>query len=264
VWKNITFQNPASHYPVSSVMSLIDFQQSQAVFLSAEWRKLVMVNYPVHPELLQPYLPPGTELDFYQNRCLVSVVGFLFLNTCIKGIPIPFHQQFEELNLRFYVRRKVNGTWRRGTVFIAEFVPKFMVSLLARGLYGEPYATRKMDHAITGFPGEWQVTYRWKTSRWNSVSIRSGKELQEVATSSETWFLMEHYWGYNKRRNGITTEYGVEHPRWQAYPTLGFETDIDFAGCYGKDFSILDNTSPSSAFLLEGSPVIVRSGKRIN
>ena len=234
------------------------------VFLSAEWRKLLMVNYPVDPELLRPYLPPGTELDFFQGRCLVTVVGFLFLNTRIKGIPVPFHQHFEEVNLRFYVRREVNGEWRRGTVFIAEFVPMPMVALLARMLYGEPYATRKMRNSLSEKPDQLQAVYLWKTSRWNSVSIRSVNELRDVEAGSETEFLMEHYWGYNGKPGGITKEYGVEHPRWQVYPTLEFQADIDFSGCYGMAFSALAHTAPDSAFLLEGSPVIIRDGRRLN
>src|SRR4051812_23124769 len=83
-------------------------------FLTAEWRHLLMINYVVDPAALAPLVPAGTELDLWQGRAYVSVVGFRFLNTRVLGIPVPFHRNFDEVNLRFYVRRSVNGEWRKG------------------------------------------------------------------------------------------------------------------------------------------------------
>ncbi len=48
------------------------------VFLTAEWRYLAMFNYEVPPELLAPLVPRGTELDSWQGKVYVSLVGFLF------------------------------------------------------------------------------------------------------------------------------------------------------------------------------------------
>jgi uncharacterized protein YqjF (DUF2071 family) len=76
-----------------------------STFLTAEWRKLIMAQYIVDPATLAPWLPSGVELDLYQGQCYVSLVGFLFDKVRIKGLPIPFHTRFEEINLRFYVRR---------------------------------------------------------------------------------------------------------------------------------------------------------------
>src|ERR1700722_15876019 len=95
------------------------------IFLSAEWRDLLMLNYEVNPGILQKYVPAGTELDSFQGKTYVSVVGFRFCRTRLLGaIPIPFHTEFEEINLRFYVRRSVGSETRRGVVFIGEIVPK--------------------------------------------------------------------------------------------------------------------------------------------
>ena len=237
---------------------------SQAtIFLTAEWRKLLMVNYEADPGLIIPFLPAGTEADLYEGRCLMSVVGFLFLNTRLKGWQVPFHQHFEEVNLRFYVRRKVNGQWRRGTVFISEFVPKPMITLVAKAFYGEPYSTRKMKHSMVISPDTLEASYQWKGKNWNSVSVRSENRLCDVETGSETEFIMEHYWGYTRKGPEKTAEYGVEHPRWQVYPTLDFAAELDFADCYGAAFASLNGTSPASAFLLEGSEVLVRDGRFI-
>jgi uncharacterized protein YqjF (DUF2071 family) len=233
------------------------------VFLTAEWRKLLMVNYEADVNILKPYLPEGTEPDLFEGRCLVSMVGFLFLHTRLKGWVVPFHQRFEEVNLPFYVRRKVNGKWRRGTVFIAEFVPKPMIALVARKIYGEQYFTRKMSHSLEIGKEELEATYRWKMKNWYSISIRSENRLCEVEAGSETEFIMEHYWGYTLKGKEFTAEYGVEHPRWQVYPTLHFSANIDFEDCYGSDFSTLNAIKPSSAFLLEGSEILVREGRII-
>ncbi len=100
-------------------------------FLKAEWRKLVMANYAVDPALLMNYLPNKTELDFWNGTCYVSLVGFMFQNTKVMGIKIPFHVDFEEVNLRFYVRYKDAGEWKRGVVFIKEIVPKPMLKIVA-------------------------------------------------------------------------------------------------------------------------------------
>ena len=111
-------------------------------FLTAEWRKLIMANYVVPEESLRPYLPAGTELDLYQGQPYVSLVGFLFQNTRLKSIPIPFHRTFEEINLRFYVQHTTStGERRRGVVFIRELVPRLALSLVANTIYGENYAT---------------------------------------------------------------------------------------------------------------------------
>ena len=119
-----------------------------AIFLTAEWNWLAMLNYEVAPEILAPSVPAGTELDTWQGKHLVSMVGFLFQKTRVRGIPIPFHRNFEEVNLRFYVRRKVAGEWRRGVVFIKELVPHFAIAWVARTFYNENYVTLPMSHRI--------------------------------------------------------------------------------------------------------------------
>ena len=108
-------------------------------FLTAEWRHLAMLNFAVDPKLLEPLIPPGTELDFHDGETFVSVVGFMFLRTRLVGLPIPFHRNFEEVNLRFYVRRRAPEGWRRGVVFVRELVPRRAIAFVARVFYDEPY-----------------------------------------------------------------------------------------------------------------------------
>src|SRR5688500_2284903 len=111
------------------------------VFLEAEWRKLAMANYCVDKKILAKYLPYDTEIDIWEDKCYVSLVGFMFLNTKLKGIKIPFHSNFEEVNLRFYVRHKCTGEWKRGVVFIKEIVPLPTLTFVANTIYKENYET---------------------------------------------------------------------------------------------------------------------------
>lgn len=235
----------------------------KSVFLRAEWRKLAMFNYVVDPEILKPHLPAGTELDFFEGKCFVSLVGFMFLRTRLKGIPVPFHQNFEEFNLRFYVRHFDNGTWKRGAVFIKEIVPKPMITLVARTVYKEPYETRKMAHLWEEHPDHLSISYSWKTREWNSASVKTGKILTEIETGSEAEFITEHYWGYTRISDKITSEYGVEHPRWKMYETLQYNVQVRFLENYGRDFAGLQNENPSSVFVVEGSDILVRDGRML-
>jgi uncharacterized protein len=236
-----------------------------STFLTAEWRKLIMAQYAVEPATLAPWLPAGLELDLFQNRCYVSLVGFLFDETRLKGLRIPFHTRFEEVNLRFYVRRtEADGTRKRGVVFIREFVPRAAITLIANALYEEPYATLPTRSSIVSTPRELSVRYDWRHGKvWQSLAVEASPTPQPISPDSEEEFLTEHYWGYTKRRNGSTSEYEVRHPRWQIYPVQTYEIVADFAALYGPAFAALNRQPPASVLLAEGSAVSVHSGTRL-
>jgi len=233
------------------------------VFLKAEWRKLAMANYAVDPKLLADYLPAKTELDFWSGTCYVSLVGFMFLNTRLKGIPIPFHSNFEEVNLRFYVRYQDHGEWKRGVVFVKEIVPKPALTFVANTIYKEHYETMPMKHRWQTHRDQLHVEYKWKQNRWHSFSVTAEGNLQDIRVGSEEEFITEHYWGYTRINQELTSEYGVEHPRWQVYPIKNFSLDVDFGQVYGEPFGFLNNEKPKSVFLAEGSEIAVKDGQRI-
>ncbi|MBA3284260.1 MAG: DUF2071 domain-containing protein [Nitrosopumilus sp.] len=234
------------------------------IFLQAEWRKLAMANYEVDSKLLASYLPFKTEFDLWNNTCYVSLVGFMFLNTTVKGFIIPFHSDFEEVNLRFYVRYKDKDKWKRGVVFIKEIVPKHALTFIANTVYGENYETLSMNHTWLKEKDKQVVEYKWnKNNNWHSIKVIAGLELHQINESSVEEFITEHYWGYTKISEIKTSEYGVEHPKWQVYKTIDFKIDVNFEGIYGHAFSFLDNQSPKSVFLAEGSLIEVKHGKTI-
>lgn len=235
------------------------------VFLTAEWRHLAMLNYEIEPSLLAPYLPSGTELDSWNGKTFVSMVGFLFLRTRVLGWPIPFHRDFEEVNLRFYVRRKAADGWRRGVVFIREIVPRAAIAWVARTLYHEPYIALPMAHRIEGADGAVTAAeYSWRLGgRTNHLRLTTRTDPLTLAEGSEAEYITEHYWGYNAQPDGSTLEYRVEHPRWRVYETASATFDCDVAALYGAGFCDVLNGRPSSAFLAEGSPVKVYQGVRL-
>ena len=233
------------------------------VFLSAEWRYLAMVNYEVDPEVLRPLVPRGTELDAWGGRTYLSVVGFMFLKTRVLGMPIPFHTNFEEVNLRFYVRRDAPDGPRRGVVFVREIVPRFAIATVARVVYNENYSAMPMRHRLElGASG--LAEYSWKRGgRWHSVRVETEGEPAALAAGSEAEFITEHYWGYAAQRDGGTMEYAVEHPPWRVWEAKRFSLDCDAAAVYGPAFAGCFATRPTSAFLAEGSPILVRRGARL-
>jgi uncharacterized protein YqjF (DUF2071 family) len=239
--------------------------RSQKPFLTAEWKHLAMLNYPIDPARLSPFVPAGTELDRWEGKVLVSVVGFLFLNTRVFGMPIPFHRNFEEVNLRFYVRRKAEDGWRRGVVFIKEIVPRVAIAFTARTFYREPYIALPMAHRIEAERGVVKsAEYSWRLAgRQNSLRAITRGKAQHLGAGSEAEFITEHYWGYNSQPDGSTLEYRVEHPRWQVYEVADARLDCDVAGLYGEPFCESLDGKPSSAFLAEGSEVTVQPGVRL-
>jgi uncharacterized protein YqjF (DUF2071 family) len=236
-----------------------------SIFLTAEWRKLVIVNYEVDPALLQSFLPHKTELDFWNGTCYVSLVGFMFCNTRLKGISIPFHTTFEEVNLRFYVRynNPVENEWKRGVVFIKEIVPKPALAFVANTIYNENYQSMPMQHAWLHNENELTVEYRWKLQEWNMMRVVTEPETSIIDEGSEAEFITEHYWGYTKLNKAKTSEYQVEHPRWNVYNVKDFSVAVDFAKVYGSQFDFLKRQNAKSVFLAEGSEIKVRSGSVI-
>jgi uncharacterized protein YqjF (DUF2071 family) len=227
-----------------------------------------MLNYEIDPAVLIPYVPLGTEIDSFRGKTYVSMVAFLFQDTRVLGIPIPFHRNFEEINLRFYVSYDSQGELRRGVVFIREIVPRTMIAFVAKWLFEENYIALPTRHTVSYGPGQetnpTQVGYSWKfRGRWNSISVNPVGDAYELVDESEEAFITEHYWGYTKHKNGASSEYRVEHPRWNIWRVEAPQLDCDIATLYGPEFAPYVKGAPSSAFLADGSPVSVYSGHRL-
>lgn len=227
------------------------------VFLTAEWKNLIMANYEVGPSVLYPYLPAKTELDLWNGKCYISLVGFMFQRVKVKGFSIPFHTRFPEVNLRFYVRYRSADGANRGVVFINEIVPKPAITWVANSLYKENYITLPMKNQFSKDRSELKVSYSWKRKSWNTIAVRAASDAVDLKPGSEEEFITEHFWGYAAQGKTKTVEYQVEHPRWNIFPVKEYQVQCDFGNIYGGYFEFLNELKPMSVFLAEGSAIRV-------
>jgi uncharacterized protein YqjF (DUF2071 family) len=247
---------PTNRQPESDVHQLA----MPRPFLTADWKTLVMLNYEINPAVLGPYVPPGTELDAYQGRHFVSMVGFQFHRTRVKGLAIPCHVNFDEVNLRFYIRRKAPEGWRRAVAFIKEIVPRWAIATVARRVYNENYVALPMRSTVrlptAEMPGE--AVYRWKLDRqWHELGATFEGEPQLLQPESEEAFITEHYWGYVTQRDRSLVEYEVKHPSWRVWRAAKSWFHCDVEALYGAEFVGPLSREPASAFVAEGSAISV-------
>ena len=233
-------------------------------FMTARWENLIMANYTIDPAALLGYLPPGVEIDLFEGKAYVSLVGFLFKNSQIFGVPIPLLGTFEEVNLRFYVRRKEGDGYKRGVVFINETVPYKLVAWLANKLYKEHYIAIPTKHRIALSEGQKEVEFQWKTaSQWNKIGVSASLFSGEMERGSLQEFIFEHYFGYTKISETESQEYKINHPRWQVNEIKEYLIDCNFKEMYGDAFAKLENMEPETVFIAEGSDISV-DWKRYN
>lgn len=232
-----------------------------------------MLNYEIAPDAVAPLIPAGTELDFWNGKTYVSMVGFLFQHARVRGFSIPCHRHFEEVNLRLYVRHKAEDGWRRGVVFIKELVPRAAIAFIARTFYNENYACLPMSHRIDPDNMEFDqangadpisVSYSWRfKNRDNFLKVKTRGSAQLPSEGSHQEFIAEHYWGYVTQRDGSTKEYRVKHPRWRIWEAETAEFQCDVAKLYGKQFCDFLACPPASAFLADGSEIKLYNGVKL-
>lgn len=225
-----------------------------------------MFNYEVDPEILIKHLPPNTELDLFEGKAIVSIVGFLFNNTKVFGISWPWLTNFEEVNLRFYIKYFDGQIWKRGVAFISEIVPKTMVSVMANLMYNEHYSTAKMSNHIFVKDDQVHVYYEWQKRgrRLNTMFLKASSVLNEIKMGSEEEFIFEHYNGYNKLDEKTTIEYSLKHDRWKTFHVTQHDLYCNVAELYGREFdSFITNKSPRSVYLAKGSDVTVQFPRKL-
>jgi uncharacterized protein len=232
------------------------------VFLTARWVNLVLVNYRVPPELLLPYVPPGSELDTPDDdpaSHLLSLVAFHFADTAAFGIPIPSAGWFPELNLRFYVRRGE----KRATVFLREFVPNAIITLGARWLYHQPYYLALIQHSwrVRGKTIDVHTDFTFRDT-YGSLQVEAENAPYVPAHDSQEHFLKEHYWGFDRAPDGQSFRYRVDHPVWRTYPVLNHDVRFNPGALLGGEWrGIQWDDALHSVLCAEGSSVKVYSAE---
>ena len=226
------------------------------LFLKANWENIIMANYEIDPQLLIPFLPKGVDLDLFEGKCYISLVGFMFKNTKLFNVPIPKFGTFEEINLRFYVTRKEGNIIKRGVVFINETIPYPIVAWVANKLYNEHYTVVPTKHEIIAEKSSKKVKFEWLLNKkWNSIAVTSSNTYEKMMRNSLESFIYEHYYGYTKTAENRTEEYKLQHPSWNISEVLAYQIECDFEAMYGKSFSVLNHKKPETVFIAEGSSV---------
>lgn len=223
-------------------------------FLTARWTNLILANYAVESALLEPHLPPGCELDTLDGSALLSLVAFDFLDTKVFGVAWPFHTDFPEVNLRFYIRHE----GRRGVCFIKELVPKEIIAWAARAIYNEPYEVAQMSSRVRESADAREVDHLFRMGdATGSVHVVTDATPTTPTSDSEAHFFKEHELGVGKSRRGELLTYKVDHPVWAAFRVRSHAIQVDFAGIYGRKWRVLERLEPRSVLCAEGSEVSV-------
>ncbi len=234
---------------------------SSSPFLTAYWANLLNITYQVPPELLAPHLPLGLELDVQKGQAFISLVAFEFLDTRVKGIKIPSHVNFPEINLRYYV--KYRG--KRGVVFLKEFVPKFCIALVARRIYNEPYEAIGMNVLTEKTAKDIKITHNLSYKGFqHRISIQANNTFNLPADDSVAHYFKEHELGFGVNHQGQSLSYTVEHPKWQVYEGLEIDLKLDFGQLYGAKWAFLNESKAYFSCLAKGSSIKVFPAKELS
>lgn len=216
------------------------------------------------PDILKKHTPEGTQLELFNGNCFVSLVAFRYSETRLMKVRVPFHSTFEEINLRFYVKREVApNQWRSEVAFTKLFFPKRTLTFVAKQIYKENYETLKMKHQWSEDDIHMQTDYSLEKDGWHRLHITSKKLLTKIEPDSPEHFFSKHYWGTSKIDEKTSTIYRIEHPEWRLHETLECNISFDFGKIFGSEFKQLSDLKPDSVHLFDGSEVIVKKKKII-
>lgn len=231
---------------------------------STEWKKVALANYLVPPEVVEKYLPKHTKLDFFNGNCYVSLVGYRYTKIKVADVKVPLIPDFEEIDLRFYVKRFDGAGWRKGTVAISRTLKapglNKLGSLFQGNLSSMPTSEdiEETDHTL-------DVKYSWQFENdWKYLRVKSSKLASPLQKDSESEFLLERPYVYQQFGDDHTQEIGLQHASWHTYPVEEYSINVDFSKQFDPVFSILNSATPQSVILAEGSVVEIQKGQKIS
>lgn len=239
-----------------------------AVSYQASWHDMVVINFDIEPRIVEMHLPPGLEVDLYNDHSFISLVALKCRDTVIKGIRIPFHSNYAQLQLRCYVKRTDGDTTRRGTFFIKRFVPSRRVARLMSWWTGQKYQHMRIRTHVSGFqetdPNIMpEAQYEcFVNGRWNKIKIKARSQRRKLRPESKDQFILDHQYAYYSDGKN-TFEYLVDHPPWLIWDAASGALDCDVEALFGKEFARPMKHRPSSVMLARGSDVTVYQSTKI-
>ena len=239
-------------------------------FISANWRNLIVLSWPIDDRIIRPQLPKALEIDRCNGQTYVSLVALTIQNLRLCGLPA-WPATFPQLNIRCYVRRPMpDGTCRRGVTFLKQLVPHRTTALAARLFYREPFAAIPRLQTGHNTPGQPQppanrISYGWQTAgQSGGLWAESEPPFAPAEPDSLADFLTARYWGYNSQDAGTVREYAVARAAWAVSPASNCGVDGNLTGLLGPELAAALTGHPATALIAAGGPVKISPPRRLS
>ena len=237
-------------------------QPTQKPLMRARFSELVALNFSIDPAILQPLVPRGLELDFFKDETYVSLIAMMLRDVRVFGFPIHIASGFEEINLRFYVRRRVGDSYRKGACFLKDYVSGAAAAWVLGRIFKAEFGRLKLKHKNSGFdPKEEnaipEVDYQWKVDdHMNRVRVKAREKVQRMGADTKVGFILNHNNEYSCR-NGKTLEYAMARPQWVVWNAAQANFTCDVRKLFGPEFEKPLSRRPASVFVTSGSEVVI-------
>lgn len=155
-----------------------------------KWTELLFLHWQWSPEDIRKTLPPGLEIDTFDGRAWLGIVPFFMRGVRPSFLPpLPFLSNFQELNVRTYVR---DSDGNPGVWFYSLDCNQPVAVRIARTFFHLPYFDSRMGSKLTGTGVEY-FSQR-KGTRVSSRFLYQGQGTPGCAKrGSLEEFLVERY-----------------------------------------------------------------------
>jgi hypothetical protein len=237
--------------------------------MTARFADIVALNFQIDPKILEPFVPRGVELDFYEGETYVSLVALVLRRVRVWGIPIHVVGGFGEFNLRYYVRRKSGEQLSSGACFLKDYVSSSTAAWILGSAFKASFNRIKMVYENEGFGSKDpqvvpRVDYRWKVGdHWNRIRVVARKRIERKGPGTKVGFILEHSSKFSSR-GGCTYEYKVQQPSWTIWDAAQATFTCDVKKLFGAEFEKPLSRRPVSVFVAGGSDVTIFSSNKIS
>jgi uncharacterized protein YqjF (DUF2071 family) len=218
-------------------------------FLVQGWHDLAFLHWPAEPEVIWPFLPPGTRPDTLDGVTYVGLIGFRMVRLgLLAGPGLPYLGTFCETNVRLY---SVDDDGRRGVVFLSLEAARLLPVLVAQATLRLPYKWSSMRLTHDRDVYTYTSRRRWPGPRGaaSRMVVRAGRAIAEPTP-------LEHFvtarWGLHVRAYGRTLYLPNEHPRWPLHEATLQHLDEDLVSRTGLP---APSGPPASVLYSPGVPV---------
>lgn len=182
----------------------------QPIIFDQVWANIAFLHWAVDPQLVQPYLPPGTRPDTWTDG--TTYVGLVPFEMRSAGpgtrLQVPYFGRFLETNIRLY---SVDEQGRHGVVFRSLDASRLAVVLGARWGIRIPYQWSTIRASSYESTHSYHTRRRWpRPAASSDLVIKVGGHV--TATPLEEFLTRR--WGMHSRLGGRTMWTPNTHPAW--------------------------------------------------